>query len=126
MTALFPNLFSRPKSGASTPKRGASAGWQRSGPELKREGTRKETALTSIHNISRKTSEAKQENPATSSIARAMSPEGQTGKDARTHDSAWELREADEKRHNYIRRLVKERQKREEGKENGKKNGLFF
>ena len=128
MVALLPTFFSSPKKKSSASNSASSSGgWQKSGPELKREGVRKKGALTSIHNISRKSSagDHKDTRPV-SSIMRAKNSESSAG-GAHRHQgvSTEEEREADVRRYAHIRRLMKQKKKKEVKKE-GKSKGLFF
>lgn len=120
MSALFPSFFgsSKKAADASSSKR---TNWQQSGPELRREGARKKSALTSIHNISREDSSSRTADHPVSSIARA----GQSASSSNVQDRG-DQREADDRRYAHIRRLIKEKKIKKAEMQKKKKRGLFF
>jgi hypothetical protein len=128
MSSLFPPFFGSSKKQNSSSSVSKSTGWQRSGPELRREGVRKKDALTSIHNISRGSEIGKEDSAPTSSIARARQEDHRNGGE-HVHagiQTPEEGRQSDEQRYAYIRRLIKEKKEKEVDSDKRKKRGLFF
>lgn len=108
-----------PRKPSGPPKRSVGPstrqGWQTSGPILKREGERSKSATTSISNVGRGSSDRQTESRAASSITRAMSGAG--SQHAGAGFSQEEQRQADERRYNYIRSLIKARKAKEKAAE---------
>ena len=124
--------FSRKSGTPKTPSLATRNSWQQSGQTMKRSGVREHGAATSISNVGRAVdSDGRSRQRGVSSIHRVEKEKDEVyagGIHTRTTDpfTKKEQRQADERRHEYVRRLVKERKAKERDAQRRKKKGLLF
>lgn len=133
MALFIPSFKSKksPTPSSASGAQGANHGWQRSGARLQRTGERERGAATSIGNVGRELSrDGGNRRRGVSSISRVKEEKEiyAGGLRRRTTDpfTTEEQRQADERRYDYIRRLIKERKAKEQESGKQKKKGLFF